>query len=174
MFIGNQWFRGLGRSILYGNCSGMTQEWSWKYWKSIRDHFQCKSNAFEHIFYLKLIFYKIWEFWSDISTSTNKSRPGTHFKMCSRSWQYWRFEYHQKLLTQKWSCALRKLQNVNLGDLGNGVSFDRRTPCLDHVWELKVPGNFYSGAAENHDFVVRRGLGPLKAVSYTHLRAHET
>ena len=58
---------------------------------------------------LKLIFYKIWEFWSDISTSSNKSGPGTHFKMCSRSWQYWRFEYHQKLLTQKWSCAISKL-----------------------------------------------------------------
>ena len=41
-------------------------------------------------------------------------------------------------------------------------SFDSRTPCLDHVWELKVPGIFYSGAAENHDFVVRGGLGPLK------------
>ena len=59
---------------------------------------------------LKLIFYKIWEFWSDISTSSNKSGPGTHFKMCSRSWQYWRFEYHQKLLTQKWSYAFRKFR----------------------------------------------------------------
>ena len=61
---------------------------------------------------LKLIFREMWEFWSDISTSTNKSRPGTLFKMCSRSWEYWRFQYHQKLLTQNRSCGLSKIWNL--------------------------------------------------------------
>ena len=40
---------------------------------------------------------------SQISSSSNKSRLETCFKMCSRSRQYQRFEYHQKLLSQKWS-----------------------------------------------------------------------
>ena len=43
-----------------------------------------------------------------ISSSGNESRPGTHFKMCSRSRQYQRFEYHQKLLTWKRSYAISK------------------------------------------------------------------
>ena len=43
-----------------------------------------------------------------ISSSSNKSRPGTRFKMCSRSWQYQRFEYHQKLLAQSWIGAFSK------------------------------------------------------------------
>ena len=43
-----------------------------------------------------------------ISTSSNESRPGTPFKMCSRSRQYQRFEYHQKLLTWTRSYAISK------------------------------------------------------------------
>ena len=43
-----------------------------------------------------------------ISTSGNESRPGTRFEMCSRSRQYQRFEYHQKLLSQKWSYGISK------------------------------------------------------------------
>ena len=53
--------------------------------------------------------------------------------MRSRSWQYWRFEYDQKLLTQKWSCGLRQLQNVNLGNFGMGVmlfSYTMLGPCM--------------------------------------------
>ena len=41
-----------------------------------------------------------------ISTSSNEIKPGTRFKMCSRSRQYQRFEYHQKLLTWKRSYAI--------------------------------------------------------------------
>ena len=43
-----------------------------------------------------------------ISTSGNESRPGAPFKMCSRSQQYQRFEYHQKLLSQKRSYGISK------------------------------------------------------------------
>ena len=81
------------------------------------------------MFNLKLILFKIWEFWGDISTSTNKSRPGTPFKMCSRSWQYGRFQYHQKLLTQKWSYGLTKSQKLNLGHLGMGASDKQSAFC---------------------------------------------
>ena len=84
---------------------------------------------------LKLIFYKIWEFWGDISTSTNKSRPGTHFKMCSRSWQYWRFDYHPKLLTQKRSYGLRKSQKSSSWAFGIGAfvkSYLGKMTCWNH------------------------------------------
>ena len=102
----------------------MTQEYSWKYWKWIRDHFSTSKYIFWTCYLiLKFIVRKMLEFWSDISTSTNKSRPGTHFKMCSRSWQYWRFEYHQKLLTQKWSYELRKNESLILGHFGRGGHF---------------------------------------------------
>ena len=53
-----------------------------------------------------------FEIFSEISTSTNKSRPGTCSKMCSRTWEYGRFQYHQKILAQKWSYGLSK---CNLG-----------------------------------------------------------
>ena len=53
-----------------------------------------------------------------ISSSSNKSRPGTCFKMCSRTWQYGRFEYHQKLLAQSWIHGLTKFQNWNLRHFG--------------------------------------------------------
>ena len=43
-----------------------------------------------------------------ISTSSNESRPGTLFKMCSRSRQYQRCEYHQKLLSQTKSYGISK------------------------------------------------------------------
>ena len=43
-----------------------------------------------------------------ISSSSNKSRPGTCFKMCSRSRQYERFEYDQKLLAESWIGAFSK------------------------------------------------------------------
>ena len=43
-----------------------------------------------------------------ISSSSNESSPGTPFRMCSRSRQYQRFEYHQKLLTWKRSYAISK------------------------------------------------------------------
>ena len=36
------------------------------------------------------------------------NNPDPRFKMCSRSWQYQRFEYHQKLLSRKWSYGLSK------------------------------------------------------------------
>ena len=90
---------------------------------------------------LKLIFYKIWEFWSDISTSTHKSRPGTHFKMCSRSWQYWRFDYHQKLLTQKRTYGLRNFEKSNSSALGKRT-FARIYFGKWPVGTLHFPGTF--------------------------------
>ncbi len=54
------------------------------------EHFEYKLQKREH---LKSQF--------QISSSSNESRPGTHFQMCSRSRQYQRLEYHQDLLTWK-------------------------------------------------------------------------
>ena len=79
------------------------------------------------------MFQKIWELWSDISTSTNKSGPGTLLKMCSRSWQYGRFQYHQKLLAPKSIYGLTKFRNWNLGHLGMWASDRKRYTGIGNV-----------------------------------------
>ena len=108
MFIENTLILVPGGKIICGNCSLMTQEWFWIIgnWSGII--FRSKSKYFEH-----LSWYKIWKWQKfksgvQISSSSNKSRPGTRFKMCSRSRQYQRFEYHHKLLSQKRSYGLSK------------------------------------------------------------------
>ena len=57
-----------------------------------------------------------------ISTSSNESRPGTLFKMCSRSRQYQRFEYHQKLLSQTKRYGISKSDFWILGQLWVGAN----------------------------------------------------
>ena len=87
-------------------------EWLRSYFKFIGNRsriiFQCKSIHFEYFSWYKLPKWEKLKIQFQISTSSNKSRPGTPFKMCSRSWEYGRFQYHQKLLAQKWSCANSK------------------------------------------------------------------
>ena len=99
--------------------------------------FQCKSIFFEHISWFEIHIFKILEFWSDISTSTNKSRPGTLFKMCSRSWEYWRFQYHQKLLTQNRSCGLSKSNLLIFGQIWVG-------PNSEPVCYVSTPSQFWN------------------------------
>ena len=92
------------------------------------------SNAKLHVLNIcldvKLIFYNFQEFWSDISTSTNKSRPGTPFKRCSRSWQCGRFQYHQKLLAQKWSYRLTKLTYLIFGAFPFDINSHECQHCI--------------------------------------------
>ena len=59
-----------------------------------------------------------------ISSSGNESRPGTHFKMCSRSRQYQRFEYHQKSLSQNRSYRQSKYDFLILGQIWVGPNSD--------------------------------------------------
>ena len=56
-----------------------------------------------------------------ISAYGNKSRPGIEFKMCSRSRQYQRFEYHQKLLSQTKSYGISKFVFCILGQIWVGA-----------------------------------------------------
>ena len=98
--------------------------------------FECESSFFGHVFTFELILFKIWEFWGDISTCTNQSGPGTPFKMCSRSWQYWRFEYHQKLLTQKWSYGQTKLTYLIFGTFPIDINSHECQHCIS--WEFSL------------------------------------
>ena len=113
---------------------------------------------------LKFIFRKMWEFRSDISTYTNKSRPGTLFKMCSRSWEYWRFQYHQKLLTQNRSCGLSKIWNL-LFDLFWG---DPHNPPIHQ----KISWKFLSGCDLKSKSGRIRGIDTFPGTVYPRLQEH--
>ena len=86
----------------------MTQEWFCIIGNWSGTIFRSKSQYFEHFSWYK--FWKCRKLKSDfqISAYSNKSRPGTPFKMCSRSRQYQRFEYHQKSLSQNRSYGQSK------------------------------------------------------------------
>ena len=62
------------------------------------------------------------EMFSEISTSTNKFRPGTCFEMCSGAWEHGRLQHHQKLLARKWSYGFSKLQHWILGHSSPGTN----------------------------------------------------
>ena len=62
--------------------------------------------------------------------------------MCSRSWEYGRFQYHQKLRTQKWSCGLWKIQTWRSWHLGVGdirqTAFLKKQRLFDHFLCLRA------------------------------------
>ena len=72
-----------------------------------------------------------------ISSSSNETRPGTPFKMCSRSRQYQRFEYHQQLLTWTRSYATSKSTYLIF------VLFGFDTNC--HECREQIPRKFVLG-----------------------------
>ena len=120
--------------------------------------FKVKVYFLNLFFDLKFIFRNMLEFWSGISTYTNKSRPGTLFKMCSRSYEYWRFQYHQKLLSRNRSCGLSKSNLLIFGQIWVG-------PNSEPVCYVATPSQFWNFLKRkiwehlNHDSRTSWGLG---------------